>query len=360
VNYALENGSPAGGLKTRSIAISWYFAHHAKHNGYKQILKYTQPLAVVGIDERQPAAAEPWHRKYPWLYEFKAARLHRRTPCQVLHILYGETYFRFSPWLLGRVPVVATFHQPPQHLLRRLSAGDETGRVSRFVHRLTRGRFKRLAAVIIISEEQREVLEKFVTPERIHLIPLGVSTLPLIEAEARLRCVPQAGEILTVGNWLRDWDFYFDFVDYCRQRHPDWHFSLVNRNLPSAWHARARTAVNLTWRENVDDEALLQAYATTSCLFLPLLEASGNNTVNEAMAMGCPVVTNARLGVPDEAAFVTNCEKSFDSFAAAITAWQTAGLLQRDEHREHSQRAVKSLDWSVTGEKTLDLYRSVL
>ena len=344
----------------KSIAISWYFAHHAGHNGYKQILVHTKPQAVVGIDERQPPAVDRWHRAYPWLYEFRAASAHRRNPCQVLHILYGETYFRFSPWLFGRVPVVATFHQPPQVLQRCLMAGDETGRVSRLVHRLTRRRFRKLSAAIIISEGQRAVLEEFVPSDRIHLIPLGASTLPLIEAESRLRREPEPNAILTVGNWLRDWAFYFDFVDHCRDHHPDWRFRLVNRNLPGIWHNRAQAASNLHWLQNLDDEALLTEYSGANCLFLPLLEATGNNTVNEALAMGCPVVSNVDLGVPEEQAIVTRCEKSHGGFSSAIARWQGATTEQRSDLRERSQHSVKSLDWSIVGEKTLNLYQSLL
>jgi glycosyltransferase involved in cell wall biosynthesis len=344
----------------KSIAISWYFAHHAGHNGYKQILVHTKPQAVVGIDERQPPAVDRWHRAYPWLYEFRALFIHRRNACEVLHILYGETYFRFSPWLFGSVPVVVTFHQPPQLLLRRLTAGDETGRVSRVVHAVTRRRFRKISAAIIISEAQREVLEQFVPADRIHLIPLGASTLPLIEAESRLRCEPDPLAILTVGNWLRDWGFYFDFVDYCRNQHPDWRFRLVNRKLPSVWHQRVQEASNLVWLRDLDDEPLLQEYAAANCLFLPFLEATGNNTVNEALAMGCPVISNVDLGVPDEEAIVTRCEASQEAFSSAIARWQDASAQQRGDLRERSHRAVRSLDWSIVGAKTLDLYQSLL
>ncbi|MBK7818309.1 MAG: hypothetical protein IPJ60_12790 [Sphingobacteriaceae bacterium] len=36
--------------EVRSIAISSNFAHHTTHSGYKQILRFTKPLAVFGID----------------------------------------------------------------------------------------------------------------------------------------------------------------------------------------------------------------------------------------------------------------------------------------------------------------------
>lgn len=343
-----------------SIAISWHFAHHAGHNGYKQILTHTKPLAIIGIDEREPVTVDRWHRRYPWLYEFRAAGIHRKTPCQVLHVLYGETYFRFSPWLFGSTPVVVTFHQPPELLKRNLAEGSGTGRVSKLIHRLTRARFKRLGAAIIISEEQRAVLADYMPSERIHHIPLGASTEILIEAELLHRRVADRQHVLTVGNWLRDWEFYFDFLDYCRLHHPTWRFSLVNRNLPASWHTRAMGCVNLEWHRNATDEQLFSLFADAGCLLLPLLEATGNNTVNEALAFGCPLVSNVLFGIPNSAALVTICEKTFESFAAGITLWENASEAQRMDYRKISQKSVRELDWKATAAKTLEVYQSLL
>jgi glycosyltransferase involved in cell wall biosynthesis len=57
---------------------------------------------------------------------------------------------------------------------------------------------------------------------------------------------------------------------------------------------------------------------------------------------------------------VTRCEKSYGGFSSAIARWQDASAEQRRELRERSQRAVKSLDWSIVGGRTLDLYQSLL
>jgi glycosyltransferase involved in cell wall biosynthesis len=277
-----------------------------------------------------------------------------------LHILYAETYLRFSPWLFGSIPVVATYHQPPTVLRKNLLYGSQTGRISDLIHRVTRNRFKKISAAIIISEDQRPVLEEFVNPHKIHLVPLGASAEHLISQETRLRQLRDLDHILTVGNWLRDWEFYFDFVEHCRTSHPSWRFTLIARNLPPNWHARVKNASNISWERDAGDEALLSAYANANCLFLPLLETTGNNTVNEALAMGCPIVTNASLGIPDEVSLVTRCGKSKGEFIAAIERWRNASDSAREIYRLTAQNAVRQLDWSVTASKTLDVYQSVI
>ena len=75
--------------KINSVAIRSSFKHHAEHAGYKQILKYTKPVAVFGIDERN-ATPSLLRQKSQWLYEFDANRFIKSHKVDLLHILYGE------------------------------------------------------------------------------------------------------------------------------------------------------------------------------------------------------------------------------------------------------------------------------
>lgn len=340
----------------RSIAITTYFAHHASFNGYKQILKYTQPQLILGVDERNAAAKAALATKYPWLHEWHAWRAHRARPVDVVHLLYAETYLRFSPWIF-RIPVVGTFHQPPDRLLRQLEHGDETGRVSAAVHALTKGRYRRLAAAIILSENQREVLARFVPADRIHLVPLGAATHELIAHFDALSVARQQSEVLTVGNWLRDWRYYFDFVRACQTMSPPLHFVLVNRNLPTEWHAAARSLPNMQWRENLSDQELLAQYARASAIFLPLREATGNNAVNEAMAAGCPIVTNVSLDCPAADDFIVVAPRAQDAMLAALHRVCGYDEQKRAALRTTTRKSLAELDWSETARRTLDVYR---
>lgn len=340
----------------RSIAITSYFAHHAAFNGYKQILKHTRPQRILGVDERDPSAKASLTTKYPWLHEWRAWREHRARPVDVVHLLYAETYLRFSPWLFD-IPVVGTFHQPPERLLGVLERGDGTGRVSAAVHALTRNRYRRVAAAIILAENQREVLSRFVPADRIHLVPLGAATRELVSQFDAVSVTRRQDEVVTVGNWLRDWPYYFDFVRASQAMAPGLRFVLVNRNLPAEWHAAVRSLPNLQWRENLSDRELLEQYARAAAIFLPLREATGNNAVYEAMAAGCPIVTNMPLECPAAEEFVMVASRTHDAMLAALQRACSYDDQTRATLRITTRTALEGLDWSETARRTLDVYR---
>jgi glycosyltransferase involved in cell wall biosynthesis len=277
-----------------------------------------------------------------------------------VHILYGEWYLYASPWLFAGTPVIATFHQPPEKLSRFLSHGPETGRVMRLVHEVTRNRFRRLAAAIVLTPDQRDVLAEVMPQERIHVIPLGTAAKHLISTFRATSVQRQPNMVLTVGEWLRDWDSYFACVRFCRQACPALSFVLVNRKLPARWQQEARTQPNLQWLDNASDAELLECYARASVLFLPLLEATGNNAVNEAMAAGVPIVSTVPLALEAPAAFCAVSAPAPEALLKAIM--DTASLAEdvRLDLRRMTQHNLALRDWSVTAAQTMDLYSQAI
>jgi len=344
----------------RSLAVRSRYAHHAEHSGYRQILRYTRPVAEIGIDERGPAPPNRLLKRYPWLYELIAWQSARKNQVDVVHILYAEEYYRFLAFLLPDVPIVLTFHQPADILERELTRGDPMGRVGAITHRLSQSRFRRAAAAIITSETQFEPLAKVMPPDLIHYIPLGASIAELV---AIARGFPEPSDrktILTVGNWRRDWRFYFDFVRRCLAEAPNWQFTLVNRRLPAEWAATAAGLPNLTFTPSVSDEELYRLYHSAAVQFLPFEAAAGNNSVNEGLAFGCPVVTNVSLGLEQQGDFFRMTPLAFDHCRDSIAAYMAIYDSRRSEIRRSAQAAVSQRDWSNVAARTIDIYRSVV
>lgn len=344
----------------RSLAIRSRYSHHAEHSGYRQILRYTKPTIEVGIDERGPVPPRGLLKRYPWLYEFVAWREACRTPIDLVHVLYAEEYYRFLKILMPSVPVVLTFHQPADVLERELLYGDVMGRVGALTHRLTRNRFASVAAAIITNETQLEPLAKVMPKQRIHLIPLGTSIAELVAIANRIPEPAQRTTILTVGNWRRDWHFYFDFVGRCLSEMPDWRFTLVNRRLPSQWVARAAELRNLTFTPSVTDDELYGFYRTAAVQFLPFEAAAGNNAVNEGLAFGCPIVTNAPLGLTHPGNYCRMTTLTFSECRNAIAGYMATDAQDRQSLIQAAQAAISERDWSRVAAQTIDVYRSVL
>ncbi|TAE47151.1 MAG: glycosyltransferase family 1 protein [Bacteroidetes bacterium] len=343
----------------RSLAISTYFRHHAVHGGYKQILAYTQPVATLGHDERYPERSGWLRQRYRFVFEGDARRYVRHTPVDLVHILYGEEYFRFSHRILP-VPVVATFHQPPELLMRELVHGDVQGRVGAWMHQLSKDRFRGLGAAIVMTDSQKEVLSSVMPGDKIHVIPLGIDMTELgrrFRENSRTRIPTQ---ILTVGEWMRDWDFYFQFVAYCLEQRPEWEFLLLNRRLPAERQQQAEALPNVRRLPDVSDDVLYEAYASSACMFLPLSGAAANNSVNEALALGCPVVSNIGASYLSGDHFRLFENKSLSGALAACEAFADLTETQHTSLSLSAHEKARTLDWPVIGARTLEVYRKVL
>jgi glycosyltransferase involved in cell wall biosynthesis len=348
-------------LLPRSAALRTAYSHHANNAGYKTILEHTKPQAVFGKDERIPTTFDI-RRRYLWLYEFEVARYARKNQIDLVHILYAEEYYRFLGRLIRRIPIVATFHQPEDLLLKEVTSGGSMGRVSKLAHALNRNRFSLLAAAIVMTPRQKDILAMVMPADRIHVIPLGVDSAHLTQSFKTHQSPRNSKLIITVGNWQRDWEFYFATVEHCRSRFPEWQFVIVNKKLPSEYRSRINGFTNITFRDNVGDKGLHELYLTAAFQFLPLLGAAGNNALNESLALGCPVVTNVAPDAYRESDSVVSVYPS-SSVEAAVAAFQRYTSLQQIEQKAISQMAnerSREYDWSVVASQALDVYRSVL
>ena len=94
-------------MNPRVLVIRTDFAHHGDRFGYKQLLAYIKPAFVFGVNERGPKpTTNILLRKYPWLYEFLAWP--KRKQVDLVHIFYGEDYYRWSGFLFKGKPIVVT------------------------------------------------------------------------------------------------------------------------------------------------------------------------------------------------------------------------------------------------------------
>lgn len=344
------------------VAIRSSYFHHAQNAGYKQILKYTQPEAVFGIDENSKEHLGTVYAKYLFLNEWKAARYINSHPhVKLLHILYGEEYYRFSARLV-RVPIVVTYHQPPEILNQEIMAGNYMGKMYALAHQINKNRFKKVAAAIVMTPAQKEVLSRVIPANKIYILPLGADLKSLTAHANSIKIEKQANQILTVGEWQRDWDFYFNFLMYCQKHEPEWKFILVNRKLLPEYRKSLTQYKNLTFYDGVDDATLYSLYKSSILQLLPFKSAAGNNSLNESLAFGCPVVTNI-LGA--EYRYKDEIIKVCDTYTSEAMAAACAGFLNKPPQNlikiaELAKDSVSDFDWENIANKTIEIYNSVI
>ncbi len=346
------------------LVLRTSFLHHSPDSGYKKILDHIHPKYVMGIDETTSGNKSSLYKlkcSYKWLFEVEAWWKYRKE-IELVHVMYGEDYFRLSTHLFKQ-PVVVTFHQPSEILEDELKYGNMTGRVSRILHLLTKNRFKKVSAVIATENSQAQVLKKFFDPVKVFLIPLGVSLEKFMAYKNTHQKTRRKNVVITVGNWQRDWESYFKVVEHAKEALPNVNFILVNRKLSATYKEKAQLLPNVTYIDSVDDQGLFDLYMQATFQFMPLKGAAGNNSLMESLAFACPVMMTNVIGADfpilgPHIKLVDKKEppeiiKQMKSFINYIP--NNMDVLEKSAYN-----SISAYDWSETAKKTIDVYKYVL
>ncbi len=347
----------------RLLVLLTKFSHHGNNSGYKQLLKFTKPNFILGVNEEEGVQNHGIKGKYQWLFEFTA--LKHKTNIDVIHIMYGEDYFRFSPWLFPKIPVVVTFHQPYESLLRDVQHGDYKGRVGAITHFFTKKRFKKIAAAIVTEASQKLALSQVMDADKIHVIPLGVHLQAFSRAFDEFQSEDLSKEalhVVTVGNWKRDWKLYEEVIQLANSLKTGIQFHLVNRNLsPSLKEHFSNLGVVV--HDNIDDDRLKRLIYQSGAMYLPVTEASGNNALLEAMALGVPVVMTNVLretqAIDDRVLLLHekgNPQDALKCLSSYLNSDKDTMVSISDICRQEAKR----FDWPTIANQTMELYKKVL
>lgn len=243
------------------------------------------------LNWRVEAALRRWGQRYygsewnylmPILDEWRIARAVDR-PGAVVHFLFAEfAGVRNSRFLRKRgARIVGTFHTSPRRLERIC------GRMP----------LEAYDAISVVSKNQIPWFEaRGVPPDRLFVTLHGVDTTyfrPDPTRKAHSSDSPPLRGLL-VGSTERD----HDLAAAIMRALPDGVMTLDVATKPYP-HPAYRETPNVRLLPHLDDGALLRAYQAADLLVMPLLDATANNAILEAMACGTPVVTNRTSGASE-------------------------------------------------------------
>jgi glycosyltransferase involved in cell wall biosynthesis len=142
---------------------------------------------------------------------------------------------------------------------------------------------------------QLEFFSGIVGPERVFYVPRSVDTEYFCPGTRKIASA-EVFNCLFVGHFLRDFDTLVEAAKIVGKTDNNIRFTVITR---PEFRDRFSGLNNVTFLSGIPDEKLLESYQTADVLVLPLLDATANNVVVEAMACGLPVISNDIPGVKD-------------------------------------------------------------
>lgn len=149
---------------------------------------------------------------------------------------------------------------------------------------------KKLRSAVVLWEREIPTIEQYVGAGRVAFVPHGIDTeffQPGIKPRKKM-------SFLCCGQYLRDFDMLKSAFLGIQTRHPESELRII---IP----ARFLETIDLSWAERnpnvsiisgLSDEELRSEYQQATALLMPLIDSGANNAIMEAMACGCPIVTN--------------------------------------------------------------------
>ena len=335
--------------------IATRMGHHSDHAGYDQLTRYipgttVRPNRVRGMLDLVPErvlaqvrrSAGSWYNSAALKRELQNVPDFVFSSRRVYHFLYGEDTFHYSGYLNPRHSnkLVATYHSPPEKFLN-------INRGSRHLQRLD--------ALVIVAPNQEELFKNMAGPERVHLIPHGVDAEFFSPGEAGRKT---GKTCLFTGSHLRDFATLREVIMLLNKEAPEISFIAVTL----AEHFRYFEGLkNTRPLSSISEPRLLELYRTSDLLLLPLLDATANNSILEAMACGLPVVTTGIGGIPfylpPEAGLLL--PPAEPQIIARVALALLADAPRRTRMSIAGRRAAESLDWSVVARQFVTLYTSL-
>lgn len=146
---------------------------------------------------------------------------------------------------------------------------------------------KDVKEIVVLSESQKKYFEeKLARP--IILIKHGVDLNSFVLTNA-----PKKNSVLIVGQHLRDFEAIVDTIKAVMllQNNIDFNFVIPSKYRPEILN-EITDIENIYFHENIPTSDLVNLYNEAKVTFIPLIDSTANNTINESFACGTPILTN--------------------------------------------------------------------
>jgi glycosyltransferase involved in cell wall biosynthesis len=340
------------------IALSFSFAHHGRFSAYHHLLDYLNEEDVA-VDASMPA----WTYRKPFNlrgWSQTAWRAHKERQAygfarsghhEWLHYLYPEQGYRHGRHLRQKGLKIAMSCHLPHSVIESLGTECDIFKEGLSI----------ADALILMSPDDLNDYRRLAPNAKIAFIPHGIDIHHFKPADYENSVRRGHATILTVGGMLRDFETLAQVIEIAASRKVPRKFQVITSK---ALLERLRLRLSESARRyfeplhGISDDELLKRYQQADLLYLPLLSATANNAVLEAMACGLPMLLSdlpaCRAYAAETADYVKCCDP--DEAFARIEAMVGNPEILREKSFEVRKRAVTHLAW----ETILDQHRKFL
>lgn len=278
------------------VVLTKSWAHHSSHSGYA----WLGPALGARTVSSQPftslpgrAAAKLWGKlrgQRPWQFSYgledrlaeeRVFWLALRRRADIVHVAYADEQLdvlaRRARLLPGRL--VATFHLP-------VSSPENPQRAAW-------RQLRNLAGAVVVAQSEVAPLAAVLGADKVICVPHGIDV-------ATFRPAPFAPapslRLVFVGAMMRDFELAHRVLDRCARERLDVVLDIVT---PRRCWDFFTGCDNVRRHAGLSEAELVALYQGADALFLPLLDATANNAVLEALACGVPVISTRVGGIPD-------------------------------------------------------------
>lgn len=334
---------------------------HGQRCGYESIGNFVdkkqivQPLNRVKIPYRvakffSKRIKQTGYTSLSFTREMAAIRDCVKERPDIMHVLYGEYdyyYLGKIKKLFPKTKIIATFHQPPLELERRLSS-------------LSKKIFQRLDGAVCLGRNQIPYIENFIGKGKSIFIPHGVDT-NFFSPSSNQR---DSKHLLIIGIMHRDFETLIEVLKGIKKKIPELACTVTMQethdNRKDVRKIKSMQWINFLGRI-ISDEELLEYYRKVTCTLLLLKDAVASNVLLETAAAGCPLVVT-RVGAVEDYTDEDSCYFIDKGDTENIVKCIGEAINNKELSMRKSVNArdkILSFDWRKIIERLQDYYKVI-
>jgi glycosyltransferase involved in cell wall biosynthesis len=342
---------------TKAVFYGFQFPHHGQFSAYSSLIRKMNSNEVRVIKMKYPDFPfwVPGRVRVPlskWWWHGNEYRLKKAFHNnETVHYFFPENSLFKAPEWKKKGKLILSCHQPYDKLVEF----KETGKLQSFFKGL-----KVADVLVLMASDEIEAYREFAPESKIICIPHGVDTKYFSPEHNTLAETTDVFRVLTVGNWLRDFDLWAKVFEKFTKDHSDVEFTIIANpeNLLKASENVNNGGNRLRLLSGISDQQLRSEYFRADVVFLPLKNAWANNALLEGMACGRPLAVTDLPATQEYAGEgATYIEK--DSVESAIS-----NLLHLKDNKDFRtllgkkarSRIVENYSWEKIAGEYFDIY----